>query len=137
MGELSCAADGAAASASTLKATSAEDALVLLKLALKCADLGHLSLCWSSHLRWVQLLEEEFFGQGDMELKCGMPEVSFLMDRRKPGASETQVGFFDFVVLPLFQALAKAFPSAQPMLSGVEANYQKWKDIKMEAEAEA
>merc|ERR1712100_467018 len=102
--------------------------------ALKCADLGHLSLCWSSHLRWVQLLEEEFFAQGDRESKLGMPDVSFLMDRKKPGASDTQVGFFDFVVLPLFRAFANAFPSASPMLQGVEANYAKWQEVQAEAQ---
>jgi len=77
----------------------------------------------------VQLLEEEFFAQGDRESKLGMPDVSFLMDRKKPGASDTQVGFFDFVVLPLFNALASAFPTARPMLSGVEANYRNWKNL--------
>lgn len=115
-------------------ADSAQDAVVVLQLALKCADLGHLSLQWSSHLRWVRLLEEEFFAQGDREAKLGLPEVSFLMDRSKPGASDSQVGFFDFAVLPLFMALVAAFPSAHPMFAGVEANYQKWKDIQAEIE---
>jgi len=117
-----------AADSGDLVPASPQDALVALQLALKCADLGHLSLPWSSHMRWVQRLEEEFFTQGDQEVKLGMP-ASFLMDREKQGASDTQVGFFDFVVLPLFRELIKAFSSAQPMLSAVEANYQKWKDI--------
>jgi len=110
-------------------AESGPDALIILQLALKCADLGHLSLCWSSHMRWVRRLEEEFFAQGDQEIKLGMPEVSFLMDRKKQGASDTQVGFFDFVVLPLFRELVGMFPRARPMLSAVEENYQKWKNI--------
>jgi hypothetical protein len=109
--------------------TSPEGARLSLQLALKCADLGHISLCWTNHLRWVRLLEDEFFAQGDREAKSGMPEISFLMDRSKPGASDTQVGFFDFVVLPLFHALAAAFPSTQPILTGVEANYQTWKSM--------
>lgn len=115
-------------------AASAADALVVLQLSLKCADLGHLSLCWTSHMRWVQRLEEEFFSQGDQEAKLGLPE-SFLMDRKKQGASDTQVGFFDFVVLPLFRGLIGGFSASQPMLSAVEMNYQKWKEIQAEAEA--
>merc|ERR1711953_1145140 len=39
---------------------SAPNATIALQLALKCADLGHLSLGWSSRLRWVQRLEAEF-----------------------------------------------------------------------------
>jgi hypothetical protein len=35
---------------------------------------------------------------------------SFLMDRTKPGVSESQLGFFQFVVTPLFGALLAAFP---------------------------
>jgi hypothetical protein len=108
---------------------SAQDATVALQLALKCADLGHLSLCWSSHMKWVQRLEAEFFAQGDTEVKRGMPEVSFLMDRTKPGASDSQVGFFDFVVLPLFREFAAAFPATQSVLSAVEDNYARWKTV--------
>jgi hypothetical protein len=49
-----------------------------------------------------------------------------LMDREKPGASKSQVGFFDFVVLPLFQALARAAPAASDALHTVTDNYQRW-----------
>jgi len=114
---------------------SPKAAVLALQVALKCADLGHLSLGWSSHLRWVQRLEREFFAQGDEEKLLGFPQVSSLMDRNKPGVSQSQVGFFDFVVLPLFRALGGAFPSASPMLKGVEANYCLWKDTHSAIEA--
>lgn len=101
---------------------SAEDAVLLLQMAIKCADLGHLTLSWDLHVSWVRRLEAEFFAQGDREKEAGLG-ISFLMDRKKPGASETQLGFFDFVVLPLFRALFHAVPDASPMLAAVEANY--------------
>jgi len=116
-------------------AFSEGDATVVLQIALKCADLGHLAMPWSCHIRWVQRLEEEFFTQGDKERKEGMPDISFMMDRNKKGASDTQVGFFDFVVLPLFRELAGALPAVQPMLSAVEDNYHKWQTIQAELEA--
>merc|ERR1711988_1323220 len=124
---------GEVSSTAAFIAHSADDALLVLQLALKCADLGHLSLSWSSHLRWVRLLEEEFFAQGDNERRHDLPEVSFLMDRNKPGASDTQVGFFDFVVFPLFKSLPSVLPAVQPMLSGVEANYANWKELQAAA----
>jgi hypothetical protein len=107
---------------------SAEDKLIALQMVLKCADVGHLSLQWSDHLHWVNLLEEEFFAQGDKEKGLSL-EVSFLMDRDKPGVTKTQIGFFDYVALPLYQTLVKAFPLAEPMLLGVQANYKQWSDI--------
>eukprot|EP00933_Yihiella_yeosuensis_P050357 TRINITY_DN48163_c0_g1_i1.p1 TRINITY_DN48163_c0_g1~~TRINITY_DN48163_c0_g1_i1.p1 ORF type:complete len:860 (-),score=158.36 TRINITY_DN48163_c0_g1_i1:388-2967(-) len=107
--------------------SSADDATLLLQISMKCSDLGHLALPWDQHVQWVCRLEGEFFAQGDQELKHGLP-ISFLMDRTKPGASSTQVGFFDFVVNPLFNSLVRGVPAARQMLSGVSENYQRWKD---------
>ena len=47
-------------------------------------------------------MEEEFYRQGDREQSEGLP-VSPLFDRNKPGVTKSQVGFFDVVILPLFQ----------------------------------
>lgn len=107
---------------------SEEDKLVTLQMMLKCADVGHLTLKWSDHLLWVERLEKEFFAQGDKERELNL-EISFLMDRDKPGVTKSQTGFFDYVALPLYQTLVKAFPLTEPMLLGVQANYEQWSDI--------
>jgi len=123
-----CVAD-AASSVTPLAPSSADDAILALQVALKCADMGHLALSWSSHMQWVRRLETEFFSQGDKEKVLNMPETSFLMDREKPGVSETQTGFFDYVVFPLFRPFVEAFPLASPVLLTVEENYQQWCEI--------
>lgn len=102
-----------------------KEAILLLKVTLKCADLGHLGMPWTWHVRWVQRIEEEFFQQGDQEKAAGM-SVSFLMDRSKPGATKTQVGFFEYVVTPLFKAMVKAAPSTSPAYEGTQQNYNRW-----------
>ncbi|CAE8739809.1 unnamed protein product, partial [Polarella glacialis] len=125
--------DGRAPSASsssssfTFAPASPEEATLLLQVGMKCSDLGHLALAWDVHVQWVRRLEEEFFAQGDKEKERGLP-VSFLMDRSKPGAAATQVGFFEFVVLPLFRSLVRAAPAANPLLVSVLENYQRWRD---------
>lgn len=43
----------------------AADRLLLLKMALKCGDLGHPAKCWRAHERWAGLVAEEFYAQGD------------------------------------------------------------------------
>lgn len=63
----------------------------LTQMALKLADLGHLSAPLAVHLRWVDALEEEFFRQGEKEKACNMP-ISPLFDRTKPGITKSQVG---------------------------------------------
>eukprot|EP00931_Biecheleriopsis_adriatica_P023525 TRINITY_DN14841_c0_g1_i2.p1 TRINITY_DN14841_c0_g1~~TRINITY_DN14841_c0_g1_i2.p1 ORF type:complete len:747 (+),score=176.93 TRINITY_DN14841_c0_g1_i2:35-2275(+) len=108
-----------------MKPSSSKDAVLLLQMAMKCADLGHLALPWELHNVWVERLEMEFFAQGDQEKAAGLP-VSFLMDRSKPGASASQVGFFDFVVLPLFRSFCRAVPKAGPLLLAVLDNYEGW-----------
>ena len=60
-------------------------------MALKCADLGHLASAEGVHLKWVGLLEEEMFRQGDKEKARGYP-VSPLMDRDKEGITRSQPG---------------------------------------------
>jgi hypothetical protein len=115
---------GATATGDYHPATS-KDAVVLLQVALKCADLGHLTLPWINHLCWVERLQDEFFTQGDKEQSLGL-QVSFLMDRNKPGVMQSQTGFFEFVALPLFRLLQRAVPNAEPMLLGIMANYERW-----------
>lgn len=113
----------------SLPAATPQGSSLALKMALKCADLGHLALEWSLHMRWVRRLETEFYAQGDQEQKSNFPEISFLMDRNKAGVSESQVGFFNFVVLPLFSSLKAGFADTAPMLEAVEANYKLWHEI--------
>ena len=70
--------------------TAAPNCTPQSQVALKCADLGHLSSPKAVHLRWVQALEEEFFLQGDNEKQNGL-SVSPLMDRDKNGITKSQV----------------------------------------------
>ncbi|KAJ9511800.1 hypothetical protein QJQ45_022674, partial [Haematococcus lacustris] len=105
---------------------------LVLSVALKCADIGHLAAQPEVHRRWVLLLEEELFRQGDKEAAAGMP-VSALMDRSKAGITKSQTGFLNIVALPLFKAMAKAFPAMEPLLAGVQVNYEAWR---LEEEAE-
>ncbi len=66
--------------------------------------------------------------QGDQERALSLP-ISPLMDRHKGGVTSSQTGFFDFVALPLFEAVAHALPGCQPLLDGVRANYKVWKQL--------
>lgn len=95
------------------------------KMAMKCADLGHLASAEHVHVKWVHLLEEELFRQGDLEKARGYP-VSPLMDRSSGGITLSQPGFFNFIALPLFNTFASVLPGLEPMLQQVKSNYQYW-----------
>jgi cAMP-specific phosphodiesterase 4 len=59
-------------------------------MALKVADLGHNSAPLAVNIKWVDVLEEEMFQQGDKEKEQGLP-VSPLCDREKSGVTSAQV----------------------------------------------
>lgn len=54
------------------------------------STMSQLSASLPVHCKWVQLLEDEFFQQGDKEKLHGLP-VSPLFDRCKPGITKSQV----------------------------------------------
>lgn len=96
---------------------------LVLQIAIKVADLGHLALPMDIHSVWLERLQEEFFDQGDREKAAGL-RPSPLMDRDLPGlcAPENQIGFIRVMVLPLFKAWVEVFPACAPLLIQVEAN---------------
>eukprot|EP00195_Chlamydomonas_chlamydogama_P016231 CAMPEP_0202895694 /NCGR_PEP_ID=MMETSP1392-20130828/4846_1 /ASSEMBLY_ACC=CAM_ASM_000868 /TAXON_ID=225041 /ORGANISM="Chlamydomonas chlamydogama, Strain SAG 11-48b" /LENGTH=1234 /DNA_ID=CAMNT_0049580803 /DNA_START=259 /DNA_END=3963 /DNA_ORIENTATION=- len=115
-----------ASAASVIRVPLDENERILtLQMALKCADIGHISSPLHVHIRWVGCLEEEFFLQGDREKAASMP-ISPLFDRAKQGVTKSQVGFFDFVVLPLMYNFTRVHKAAEPIFSMARKNYQYW-----------
>jgi len=104
---------------------------LILQMVIKCADLGHCTMMRRTHLFWSKSLEAEFFAQGDLEKADGAKpsELSPLTDRDQPGAMSpsNQVGFFNYIVLPMFNALAHAFPGTAPLADQAEQNLTFWK----------
>ena len=47
---------------------------------------------------------QEFLAQGDLEAKLQLPVTPF-MDRRTANVPKQQLGFYNFVVKPMFEAL--------------------------------
>ncbi|GIL58437.1 hypothetical protein Vafri_13573 [Volvox africanus] len=99
-----------------------------LQLAIKAADLGHLGEELEVHQRWLSSLEEEFFRQGDKERQLGIP-ISPLFDRSKQGVSKSQVGFYEFVALPMVHALCSAFPGTSTLMRCFLRNYNHWRSV--------
>ncbi|GLC47046.1 hypothetical protein PLESTM_002012800 [Pleodorina starrii] len=130
------ASGGPDAAAAALAPLDDSERLLSLQVALKVADLGHLAEQMEVHKRWLAALEAEFFLQGDLERQMGLP-ISPLFDREKQGVSKSQVGFFEFVALPLANALSSAFPGAQPLMECLTSNYRHWRRAEREAAAAA
>ncbi len=104
-----------------------QDTMLLLQMVLKAADMSHLTYPPDLHRKWVMVLQEEMFCQGDFEKTRGIPP-SAMCDRALPSISETQPDFFEYLALPMFTLFAEKEPTAfEWMLQAVHANYDMWK----------
>ena len=57
-----------------------DDRITVSEMCIKAADIGHAGKALDLHERWTLLVCEEFFQQGDLEKKLGLP-VSMYCDR--------------------------------------------------------
>jgi len=89
---------------------SKEDHLNCLKMVLiKCCDISNEVRPMNISEPWVDCLLEEYFMQSDREKVEGLPVAPY-MDRDKVTKPKAQIGFIQFVLLPMFEAVAKLFP---------------------------
>mmetsp|Transcript_7866 Transcript_7866/g.10994 ORF Transcript_7866/g.10994 Transcript_7866/m.10994 type:complete len:429 (-) Transcript_7866:496-1782(-) len=94
---------------------SAEERALLVKVLLHAVDISNPARPWAVAQRWNDLITEEFFRQGDRERAEGLA-VSPNMDRAAADVPSSTLGFVDFIVAPLFAAVARALPAAAPCL---------------------
>ncbi|KAJ3224589.1 hypothetical protein HK099_008198 [Clydaea vesicula] len=88
---------------SSLRLEDAVDRTLVLEMAIKCADLNNPSKPTEQCTKWVYNLMKEFFVQGDLERKMGIP-VTMFMDRNDMNIPKCQIGFIDILVTPLFDS---------------------------------
>jgi len=114
------------------------DKLVLEKHMLHMADIGHPLRPPAQHQKWSELVQTEFFAQGDLEKSLGH-QPGPLFDREKsPSLAKSQVGFLNFVVIPTWKPLSVALgPAAKTMEKYLMANLQNWEEAAKREDAGA
>lgn len=107
--------------------------VMLLYMILKCGDISNVSRPFELADRWCDVLCEEFFRQGDLEQAQGMAYTSDLNDRSHLDKPKSQIGFYTYVTLPMFQAAGKAVPALDVNMRQVLSNLSVWKRKHAEA----
>ncbi|GAB0089133.1 cAMP-specific 3',5'-cyclic phosphodiesterase, isoform I [Sergentomyia squamirostris] len=98
------------------------DRIQVLENLVHCADLSNPTKPLPLYKRWVALLMEEFFLQGDKERANGM-DISPMCDRHNATIEKSQVGFIDYIVHPLWETWGDlVHPDAQEILDTLEEN---------------
>ena len=115
-------------------AMSAAEKLLVLKMVIKCADIGNVTKGKGICLNWTERVVMEFFEQGDAEKALGLP-VTPMMDRTRASVPKQQIGFYNFVVKPMYEAMAMLVPLDR-QFENLEAAAAHWRG-KLPTEEEA
>eukprot|EP00519_Triparma_laevis_P008382 CAMPEP_0182514588 /NCGR_PEP_ID=MMETSP1321-20130603/36023_1 /TAXON_ID=91990 /ORGANISM="Bolidomonas sp., Strain RCC1657" /LENGTH=434 /DNA_ID=CAMNT_0024721815 /DNA_START=25 /DNA_END=1329 /DNA_ORIENTATION=+ len=117
---------------------SEESKQLLMAIVMKVADVSHPCKQWHVHCNWSELISEEFFIQGDLELAENMP-ISPLCSRSNHFLPKSQLDFIDFVVRPCVEVFAEYCSSeASIWVDTMNDNYGKWKAMyEVEKQAKA
>ena len=108
--------------------TKFEEQQSLFDFLIHAADLAHNTKLFNISLKWVELLSEEFWLQGDKEKSMNLP-VSFLCDRDSYNIPQSQVGFIRGFIIPTFDCLIDIFPSLKFTMDNAKTNLKKWEKL--------
>ena len=100
----------------------------LLDFFIHSADLAHNTKYFNISLKWVELLSEEFWLQGDKEKSMGLT-VSFLCDRKDTNVPSSQVNFIRGFIIPTFEVLITIFPTLNYTVENAKNNMNEWQKL--------
>ena len=106
-----------------------EHKLLVLQILIKIADISNVSRPFKYADLWCDILNQEFFHQGDLEKSSGIGLTSPLNDREHPDKPKSQIGFYNFVCLPLYDVAASILPPLKVNADSVRSNLEKWKEL--------
>ena len=110
-----------------IKWDNKEHVELVMKMILKLGDVSHPARKFATHYKWSQRCVEEFYMQGDKEKANGMEPLGF-MDREKDYLPKSQMGFLQFVALPLYKPMVEFSPIVvKPLIENIENNIAIWK----------
>lgn len=87
-----------------IKNLKESDYLDVLKMIMKCADIGHGAKQTELHTKWSFLIIDEFNSQVEKEKLNDLPP-SMPVSSNSNELSKSQNGFLKSIVLPLFKSL--------------------------------
>jgi 3',5'-cyclic-nucleotide phosphodiesterase len=103
--------------------------LLGLQLIMKVGDISNVSRPFEIADKWCDILNQEFFHQGDLEKSSGIGLTSPLNDRNAANKPKSQIGFYTFICLPLYTVVAKLYPPLQVQVDQVRQNLDQWKAL--------
>jgi len=110
--------------------------MLVMQLLIKAADISNVARSFETADRWVDVLCEEFFKQGDLERAHGMEYSSPMNDREHLDKAKSQIGFYQSVCLPLFKTLSNYSQQCIIFVNQLNTNLNRWAERSDIAEKE-
>ena len=108
--------------------TKSDEQQSLLDFMIHLADLAHNTRLFYISIKWVELLSEEFWRQGDLEKELNLP-VSFLCDRENVNIPQSQKGFISGFILSTYECLGNIFPALRFTYENANNNLKEWQKL--------
>ena len=96
-----------------------------LDFILHAADISHNAKKFNISIKWVELLYNELWEQGDKEKSLNIP-ISFLCDREHLDIPKSQIYFINTFIKPTFNVLIELFPSLNYLSVNINNNINDW-----------
>jgi len=97
----------------------------VMNIFLHVADISNPTRPWTICREWAFKCLDEFFLQGDRERQLGIP-LQPLNDRDTVNKATSQIGFIEFMIVPLEAAKVKLFPSLHEPTTFLKCNLEEW-----------
>jgi len=112
---------------------------LVLNMLLHGADMSNPMRTWELCHKYAHLCLDEFFAQGDIEREKGIP-IQMLNDREKVNRPNSQIGFIEFMIAPMVEAMVNLFAPLDGLAENLSENVHNWcelfiEETKPEAEA--
>ena len=102
-----------------------------LNFILHTADLAHNFKQFEISIKWIELLTNEFWIQGDKEKELGLP-VSYLCDRNDINVPKSQIGFITNFIFPIIKELVDSNQKCLFFEKNANNNLNNWKNLEKE-----
>lgn len=112
-----------------------ESRVPFIEILVHLADISATTKSLRIALKWSERVMDEFFLQGDRERMAGR-DISPLCDRRTVCLPSSQVGFVDFIVMPIFTAFGSCC-DVGVCLKNLKAYRQHFSELKEKKEKAA
>jgi len=110
----------------TFGLNESEERGIIKRMLIKCADVSNPARSLKLCKEWAVRIAEEYFAQTDEEKELGLPVVMPQFDRSTCSIPQSQIGFYDFFILSMFEAW-NGYVECGELVKNIETNYEYWK----------